>query len=60
MSYTGVSDRTRVEVRLAAARNERQSERLRLEKLTIRLRKKMDAAANEKNDQEFRLIASQI
>jgi hypothetical protein len=47
-------------VRLAAARNERQSERLRLEKLTIRLRKKMEAAANEKNDQEFRLIASQI
>ncbi len=52
MSVAGLSDQMRVEVRLAAARNERQSERLRLEKLAVRLRNKMEAATSKKNEQQ--------
>jgi hypothetical protein len=50
MTYTAVVDHIPIEARLAAAKNERESERLRLEKLKSRLRKKMEAAAGEKND----------
>jgi hypothetical protein len=58
MTLTAVVEHIRIEARLAAAKNERESERLRLEKLKSRLRKKMEAAVGEKNDQNNeRLLA---
>ncbi len=53
MGSTGVFNQIRVEVRLAAARNERQSERLRLEKLKSRLREKMGATASEGKNENY-------
>jgi hypothetical protein len=51
MRASVLSEQVPLEARLATSRNERESERLRLEKLSVRLRQKMEAAAQRGKEQ---------